>query len=262
MKKGTFIIALFIAFLTLISCDEKKPEVRHTDAEIMELRSDSLYKVEGDTIFGNFRFGMSRKEFDTLCDSIKKEFSGNIEGGKNYFMVYPLVRIADNDMLIITDSCYFYNDSLYLLNVSKHVGEIWTEHTYDEWVPEIHSYVPRFKTNYYGYDGVGVFKEVRTCLEKKYGEPSASHSEKAEKTRLWAAWHFSHKDIYINIVKISVNDYILRIKFVHKALKEKVQKKKEARKKKLEEKREAERKREQAREDSINKKKESFAKGL
>lgn len=124
----------------------------------IKAQSDSLYKIEGDRIFGDFYFGMSEKEFNSQVKRIKDETDG-------------FVSIQGYDFYIDTEDCSFFHDKLYRIKlVSKYKSSIDYEYTRDEKSEIIASEEQKL---------FNLFKD-------KYGEP---HDEEG--------WHFPYKDITV-----------------------------------------------------------------
>ncbi len=129
---------------------------------IMKIRinelSDSLYRIEGDRIFGNFFFGMSETEFEKQTKIIDKETNG-------------YVSLRGNDFYIEKSECLFFHNQLYKLTlISKQEDYIDYELSSEEISQRIAS------QRYLLYN---LFKD-------KYGSP---HDENG--------WHFPYKDIEV-----------------------------------------------------------------
>lgn len=124
----------------------------------IKAQSDSLYKIEGDRIFGDFYFGMSKKEFDNQIKIIRDETDG-------------FVSIQGYEFYINTKDCSFFHDKLYSIElVSKYQSCIEYEYTRDEQNEIIESEK----------------QKLYNLFKNKYGEP---HDEKG--------WHFPYKDITV-----------------------------------------------------------------
>lgn len=124
----------------------------------IKAQSDSLYKIEGNRIFGDFYFGMSEKDFNAQVERIKKEADG-------------YVSIQGYDYYIEPKDCGFFHDQLYEIKlVSKYQRSIEYEYTRDEQLEIIESEE----------------QKLFSLFKNKYGEP---HDEKG--------WHFPYKDITV-----------------------------------------------------------------
>ena len=127
-------------------------------------QSEILYKKEGDRAFGNFYFGMSKKDFSKQVDLIKKETGG-------------YVSIDGSDFYIELKDCYFFHDKLYEITlISKNQDHIEYEMTPEEQ----RSHIDFYKSY------------ILTMFADKYGE---AHDD--------SGWHFLHKDITVYYTRVN-----------------------------------------------------------
>jgi flagellin-like hook-associated protein FlgL len=208
------------------SIQKVRDSIQHRKDSINNVaESKKLYEKEGDTIFGKFLFGMSKKDFEKIVSTIKRETHG-------------VISISGYDFEIYDSK--FYNNKLYSLTLSK--VNHWTRYYYHD----AHEY----ETD---NDGSEIVNAIKESFSKKYGTPNNS----------WGQWNFSHKHIYVRAgvlyksregllstetwtVFISFTDPITE-NVVDKERQEEVNKKEEERK---------------AAEEALKKKKESFGGGL
>lgn len=131
----------------------------HKDSIRVAEESKKLYEKEGETIFGKFLFGMSKKDFDGLMTVIGRETNG-------------VISISDYDFKI--DDYKFYNNKLYSLTLRS--TNTWTRYYYHD-------------ANEYEEDNDGSekVKHIIDSFSKKYGSPNNRARD----------WHFNHKDISV-----------------------------------------------------------------
>lgn len=206
---------------------EIKDSIQHHNDSIQIIEdSKRLYKQEGDSIFGDFYFGMTQEETVNIVNTIKSETNGRIS-------------IAGYDFVI--DSCKFYNNKLYLIRLKS--AKPWERY---------------YSLEDLEYEDLGLnngeskIKEIVEHLSKKYGEPNYRGN-----------WHFTYKDIDIHSEALKkrmegllVTEYwgvVLTIKKPEIA--EIVEKEEEERYKKAMEEM-------KAKDEEMKAKKESFSKGL
>lgn len=200
--------------------------IRHyEDSVITADESRKLYEKEGDTIFGKFLFGMSKKDFDVIKSRIERETSG-------------IISISGYDFRI--DDYKFHNNKLYELHLK------WTK----SWTRYYYLDVHEYEENNNGAEIVDIIKE---SFSKKYGPPNDS----------FRCWHYNHKDINIYATAdykdqkglLSTESWSVFISFTDPVTQGMLYKAKQQEK----EKNEQERKKI---EEEIQKKKESFGGGL
>ena len=129
------------------------------DSIIIAEESRKLFEREGDTIFGEFLFGMSKSAFDNLKARIDRETGGKI-------------LISDYDFKILDSE--FHNNKLYSLKLIS--DNSWTRFYYHD----VHEYEE-------DNDGSNQVQHIIDSFSKKYGKPNRSGRN----------WHFCHKDISV-----------------------------------------------------------------
>lgn len=133
----------------------------YKDSLVMVEDSKRLYAQEGDSIFGDFKFGMSEKQSEVIQAKIQRETNGHI-------------TIAGHDFRI--DECRYHNHKLYFIRLKS--ANTWVRYYYHD----AHEYDDS--------EGLGtgndIVERVKERLSKKYGTPNNSDN-----------WHFTHKDIYV-----------------------------------------------------------------
>lgn len=212
---------------------EKEDSIQKVNDSIQHYRdsiriaevSKELYKKEGDTIFGKFLFGMSKKDFESINSKIKRETNG-------------IISISGYDFII---SDYdFYNNKLYSLSLRK--ASSWTRYYYHD----AHEYEE-------DNNGSEIVKTIVDSFSKKYGSPNMSDGH----------WHFTHKDINVRAASIystregllSTESWSVLIYFEEPVTVEAVKKEEQDKKEKAEQER-------KAAAEALQKKKESFGGGL
>lgn len=128
--------------------------------------SKRLHALEGDTIFGNFLFGMSEKQ----CDIIRKKISSETDG---------YLSLLGQDFTI--NFCEFYHDQLYYIHLLS--SKQWIRYYY-------------YDANVYDDteglgDGSTLVKKIKDRLSHKYGLPNNNGN-----------WHFTYKDIEVQSKKL------------------------------------------------------------
>ena len=143
------------------SIQKVKDSIQHyKDSILIAEESKKLYEREGDTIFGKFLFGMSKKDFDNIKSRIEKETHG-------------IISISGYDFKI--DDYKFYNNRLYSITLKK--TNSWTRYYYHD-------------ANEYeeDNDGSDIVNKIRESFSKRYGSPHSSYGD----------WHFNHKHISVD----------------------------------------------------------------
>lgn len=136
----------------------------YKDSLAMVEASKKIFEKEGNLIFGQFNFGMSKAEFDKVSKVIDKETNG-------------LISIAGNDFRI-TDA-NFVKDKMYRLKLES--ARKWNRYFY-------------YEDSQYEEenDGSEIVAKIKEHIAKKYGEPNH-----------YGEWHFLHKDISIKAGSLS-----------------------------------------------------------
>ncbi|MDO4951234.1 MAG: hypothetical protein Q4E49_04155 [Bacteroidales bacterium] len=133
----------------------------YKDSMAMVAESERLYALEGDSIFGDFRFGMSEKQCEAIRTKIQKETNGSIS-------------IADYDFKI--DYCRFHHNKLYFIRLKS--ANTWVRYYFYE------------DNEYDDSEGLGtgddIVDKIKNRLSKKYGKPNNCGD-----------WHFTYKDINV-----------------------------------------------------------------
>ena len=133
----------------------------YKDSLVMVEDSKRLYAQEGDSIFGDFKFGMSEKQCEAINTKIQRETNGRI-------------TIAGHDFRI--DGCRYHNHKLYLIRLKS--ANTWVRYYFHD----AHEYDDS--------EGLGtgndIVERVKERLSKKYGKPNNSGN-----------WHFTYKDINV-----------------------------------------------------------------
>lgn len=133
----------------------------YKDSLVMVEESKRLYAQEGDSIFGDFKFGMSEKQCEAINTKIQRETNG-------------CITIAGHDFRI--DGCRYYNHKLYLIRLKS--ANTWVRYYFHD----AHEYDDS--------EGLGtgndIVERVKERLSKKYGKPNNSGN-----------WHFTYKDINV-----------------------------------------------------------------
>lgn len=133
----------------------------YKDSLAMVEDSKRLYAQEGDSIFGDFNFGMSEKQCEAIIAKIQKETNG-------------CITIADHDFRI--DGCRFHNHKLYLIRLKS--ANTWVRYYFHD------------AHDYDDSEGLGtgndIVERIKDRLSKKYGKPNNSDN-----------WHFTYKDINV-----------------------------------------------------------------
>lgn len=133
----------------------------YKDSLMMVEDSKRLYAQEGDSIFGDFRFGMSEKQCEVIQAKIQKETNG-------------LITIAGHDFRI--DGCRFHNHKLFHITlISAHT---WVRYYFHD----AHEYDDSEGLG----NGNDIVERIKDRLSKKYGEPNNNGN-----------WHFTYKDITV-----------------------------------------------------------------
>lgn len=195
------------------------------DSILIAEESMKLYEREGDTIFGKFLFGMSKKDFDNIKLRIEKETHG-------------IISISGYDFKI--DDYKFYNNKLYSITLKK--TNSWTRYYYHD-------------ANEYeeDNDGSDIVNKIRESFSKRYGSPNSSFGD----------WHFNHKHISVDAKLysssreglLSTESWSVFITFIDPVTKSVIDKAEQEKKIR------AEQERKEA-EEAFQKKKESFGGGL
>lgn len=211
----------------------KQDSIKHIEDSIQHYKdsiriaeeSRKLYEKEGDTVFGQFLFGMSKKEFDGLLSIIEHETNG-------------LISISDYDFKIVDYK--FYNNKLYSLTLRT--DNTWTRYYYHD-------------ANEYEEmnDGSGMVEHIIESFSKKYGKPN----------RRQGVWHFNHKDIYVHAGSyynsreglLSTESWGVFINFVEPKIEGLIYREEQNKKNKMEQERKAV-------EEELKKKKESYGGGI
>lgn len=133
----------------------------YKDSLVMVEESKRLYAQEGDSIFGDFKFGMSEKQCEAIKAKIQRETNGRI-------------TIAGHDFRV--DGCRYHNHKLYLIRLKS--ANTWVRYYFHD----AHEYDDS--------EGLGSCKDIveriKDRLSKKYGKPNNSDN-----------WHFTYKDINV-----------------------------------------------------------------
>lgn len=128
--------------------------------ERIKFLSDSLYEIDGERIFGNFFFGMTKNEFKKQIELLNKETQG-------------IISIKGYEYMINEEKCLFYSNQLYLV----------------ELVSTFPDYLIDFELSH--EEKMGRIKDSEKTLlelfEDKYGKAHDEHG-----------WHFIHKDISVS----------------------------------------------------------------
>lgn len=133
----------------------------YKDSLVMVEESKRLYAQEGDSIFGDFKFGMSEKQFEAIKAKIQRETNG-------------LITIAGHDFRI--DGCRFHNHKLYLIRLES--ANTWVRYYFHD----AHVYDDSEGLG----SGKDIVERIKDRLSKKYGKPNNSDN-----------WHFTYKDIHV-----------------------------------------------------------------
>ena len=123
--------------------------------------SKRLYAQEGDSIFGDFKFGMSEKQCEVIQNRIQKETNGRI-------------TIANHDFRI--DECRYHNHKLYYIRLKS--ANTWVRYYFHD----AHEYDDSEGLG----DGKNIVERIKKRLSLKYGNPNNSGN-----------WHFTYKDITV-----------------------------------------------------------------
>lgn len=143
------------------SIQKVKDSIQHyKDSILIAEESKKLYEREGDTIFGKFLFGMSKKDFDNIKLKIEKETHG-------------IISISGYDFKI--DDYKFYNNKLYSITLKK--TNSWTRYYYHD--------VNEYEED---NDGSDIVNKIRESFSKRYGSPNSSFGD----------WQFNHKHISVD----------------------------------------------------------------
>ena len=133
----------------------------YKDSLVMVEESKRLYAQEGDSIFGDFKFGMSEKQCEAIQTKIQRETNGRI-------------TIAGHDFRIA--ECRFHNHKLYFIRLKS--ANTWVRYYFHD------------ANEYDDSEGLGtgneIIERIKDRLSKKYGMPNNSGN-----------WHFLYKDINI-----------------------------------------------------------------
>lgn len=133
----------------------------YKDSLVMVEESKRLYAQEGDSIFGDFKFGMSEKQSEAIQAKIQRETGGRIS-------------IAGHDFKI--EGCNYHNHKLYSIRLKS--ANTWVRYYFHD------------AHDYDDSEGLGngndIVEKIKEKLSKKYGKPNYSGN-----------WHFLYKDIYL-----------------------------------------------------------------
>ena len=145
----------------------KQDSIRHIQDSIQNYKdslqmiedSKRLYAQEGDSIFGDFIFGMSEKQCLAVQTQIQKETNGRIS-------------IAGHDFRIA--ECRYHNNKLYSITLKS--ANTWVRYYFHD----AHEYDDSEGLG----NGNDIVERIKERLSKKYGNPNKSGN-----------WHFTYKDI-------------------------------------------------------------------
>ncbi len=132
------------------------------DSLQIEEDSKKLYAQEGDTIFGQFYFGMTEQQVSRIKEIINRETRGRIS-------------IAGLDFII--NNCKYYNNKLYSIQLRS--ANRWIRYYFHD------AYDYDDSENNYG-DGHTLVNKIKDSFTRKYGKPNKNDN-----------WHFTHKDILV-----------------------------------------------------------------
>lgn len=208
------------------SIQQIEDSIKHyKDSIFIANESKKLYEKEGDTIFGKFLFGMSKKDFDNLKSRIEKETHG-------------VISISGYDFKI--DDYKFYNNKMYSLTIKT--TNSWTRYYYHD----AHEYEEN-------NDGSDIVSKIKESFSNKYGSPHNSFGN----------WYFNHKHISVGAKSyyssreglLSTESWAVFITFKDPVTEDNVDKAEQVKRKKAEEEW-------RRREEEFQKKKESYGGGL
>ena len=132
---------------------------KYKDSLVMIKESERLYALEGDSIFGDFKFGMSEKQCEAIKAKIQKETNGRL-------------TVAGHDFRI--DGCRFFNDKLYFIRLKSA----------NTWVRYFFHYAHEYDDSEGLGTGNDIVERIKDRLSNKYGKPNNLDN-----------WHFTYKDI-------------------------------------------------------------------
>lgn len=189
--------------------------------------SKRLYALEGDSIFGGFYFGMSKRDYDKVVQNIQEETHGRIS-------------IAGHDFCI--ERTDFYHDKLYFIRLLS--ANTWVRYYFHD--------AQEYDDSEGLGDGADIVDKIKERLSIKYGKPNNGDD-----------WHFTYKDISVHAGAkkrdreglLSTEQWGIFLAFINPELNMFA-------KKEHNELVEQQREEQKARESEIQRKKESFSSGL
>ncbi len=248
MKNKNFnILVLFVLLLSMSSAPSCNTKSNRIDSFLRE-QQDSIRKYrelhqENDNvkIFGDFYLGMSQNQFNSILNEIQNTTNG-------------VIRIANTDFRIATDSCIFDKNKNLVSFVIHSKSTMYLETT-TSYNPIVGKETLDFIS--YGWD---TMQNVKKFFMNKYGIPT-NLEDTTEKSDI--TWRFVHKNIKIYPYKISgysSSDFVTAIEYSSpiEDMKKKYIEKKRKEKERLD--KEKEQLKKKLLEDSLNRLKESFTK--
>lgn len=134
----------------------------YKDSLVMVEESKRLYAQEGDSIFGEFKFGMSENQSEIIQAKIQRETGG-------------CISVAGHDFRI--ERCSYHNHKLYSIRLKS--ANTWVRYYFHD----AHDYDD---SEGFG-NGNDIVERIKERLSIKYGKPNNLGN-----------WHFLYKDIDIS----------------------------------------------------------------